>query len=416
MTMSKPTLVDEMHEYEYTVRNAQGRVVTARIEAPNEQAVAARLSQMGLVAISIEQIKTTGLNKEIDIAFLKKKIDLRDLAVMSRQMATMTSAGLSLLRTLAILSEQTENEELGKVLAIARSDVEKGSSLSASFAKHPEIFPPIMINIVRAGETGGFLEDAMMGLAANFESEVKLRAKIKSAMTYPVVVFIMAILATVGMLIFIVPVFEQMFADFGSKLPAPTQMLVVLSGIMKWLAPVLAVAGVIFSVWWSKNKHKEEIRSKVDPAKLKAPVFGKLFQKVAIARFTRNFATMLGAGVPILQALDIVGSTAGNYVIENSLREVQDGVRQGMALSVPMAKHAVFPPMVVQMISVGEDAGSMEIMLEKIAEFYDQEVEATTESLTALLEPLMIAFLGIIVGGMIVALYLPIFNIFELIK
>ncbi len=416
MSASQPTLVDELYEYEYTVRNAQGKVVTARIEAPNEQSVAARLSQMGLVPISIEKIEKSGLNKDIEIGFLKKKIELRDLAVMSRQMATMISAGLSLLRTLAILAEQTENEELGKVLAQTRSEVEKGGALSSSFAKHPTVFPPIMINIIRAGETGGFLESALLGLAENFEAEVKLKAKIKSAMTYPVVVFIMAILATVGMLIFIVPIFEQMFADFGAGLPAPTQMLVVLSGIMKWLAPVLAVAGAIFSVWWAKNKHKEEIRSKIDPLKLKAPVFGKLFQKVAIARFTRNFSTMLGAGVPILQALDIVGSTAGNWVIEEAVKDVQQGVRQGLPLTTPMAKHDVFPQMVTQMIAVGEDSGAMEAMLGKIADFYDQEVEATTESLTALLEPLMIAFLGVVVGGMIVALYLPIFNIFDLIQ
>ncbi len=416
MSSNQPTLVDELHEYEYTVRNAQGKVVTARIEAPHEQAVAARLSQMGLVPISIEKIEKSGLNKDIEIGFLKKKIELRDLAVMSRQMATMISAGLSLLRTLAILAEQTENEELGKVLAQTRSEVEKGGALSSSFAKHPTVFPPIMINIIRAGETGGFLESALLGLAENFEAEVKLKAKIKSAMTYPVVVFIMAILATVGMLIFIVPIFEQMFADFGAGLPAPTQMLVVLSGIMKWLAPVLAVVGIIFSVWWAKNKHKEEIRSKIDPVKLKAPVFGKLFQKVAIARFTRNFSTMLGAGVPILQALDIVGSTAGNWVIEEAVKDVQQGVRQGLPLTVPMAKHDVFPQMVTQMIAVGEDSGAMETMLGKIADFYDQEVEATTESLTALLEPLMIAFLGVVVGGMIIALYLPIFNIFDLIQ
>lgn len=416
MSSTQPTLVDEMYEYEYTVRNAQGKVVTARIEAPNEQAVASRLAQMGLVAVSIDRVVTSGLNADIEIGFLKKKIGLRDIAVMSRQMATMISAGLSLLRTLSILSEQTENEELGKVLAQTRGEVEKGGSLSASFAKHPTIFPPIMINIIRAGETGGFLESALLGLAENFESEVKLKAKIKSAMTYPIVVFIMAILATVGMLIFIVPIFEQMFADFGSKLPAPTQFLVILSGIMKWLAPVLAVVGIAFSAWWAKNKHKEEIRSKVDPWKLKVPVFGKLFQKVAIARFTRNFATMLAAGVPILQALDIVGATAGNWVIEDALKDVQHGVRQGLALSVPMGKHDVFPQMVTQMVAVGEDSGAMEIMLSKIAEFYDQEVEATTESLTALLEPLMIAFLGVIVGGMIIALYLPIFNIFDLIK
>ncbi len=416
MSTTKTTQVDELKLYEYTVRNPQGKVVTARIEAPNEASVAQRLAQMGLVPVSITEVHISALEKDIEIGFLKKKIDLRDLAVMSRQMATMVSSGLSLLRTLAILAEQTEHKELAKILVELRNDVEHGGSLSAALAKHPMVFPPIMINIVRAGETGGFLEDALIGLAENFESEVKLRSKIKSAMTYPIVVLCMAIVAVIGMLIFIVPIFEQMFADFGGALPAPTQFLVFLSGIMRWLAPVLVVAGIAFSVWWAKNKHKDEIRSKVDPVKLKMPVFGSLFKKVAVARFTRNFSTMLGAGVPILQALDIVGSTAGNWEVEQAVEDVQLNVRKGLPLSTPMGKHTVFPPMVTQMVAVGEDSGSMETMLAKIADFYDQEVEATTESLTALLEPLMIAFLGVIVGGMIIALYLPIFNIFDLIQ
>ena len=400
--------------FEYSVRDPNGQVVRGRIEARDKNAVASRLREMNLTPLVVNEVSTSGLQTEINIPGLSGRIDLKDLAVMSRQMATMVSAGLSLLRTLTILAEQTENKALAKILAQVRGDVEVGSSLSSSFAKHATVFPPIMINIVRAGEVGGFLEKSLLSVANNFEAEVKLRAKIKSAMTYPVVVLFIAIAAVIGMLLFIVPVFENMFDGLGGELPAPTQFLVLLSGWMKWLAPLLLVVGVVFSIWWSKNKNDETVRAKVDPWKLKLPVFGKLFTKVAIARFTRNFSTMLGAGVPILQALDIVGQTAGNYVIEDSLKDVARAVKTGQSIGDPMSRHDVFPPMVTQMVAVGEDSGALELMLEKVSEFYDDEVEATTEQLTALLEPLMIVFLGGIVGGMIIALYMPIFKIFDL--
>ncbi|WP_102508592.1 type II secretion system F family protein [Sanguibacter massiliensis] len=400
--------------FEYSVRDPNGNVVRGRIEARDKTAVASRLREMNLTPLVVNEVSTTGLQKEINIPGLSGRIDLKDLAIMSRQMATMVSAGLSLLRTLTTLAEQTENKALAKILAQVRGDVEVGSSLSSSFAKHDTVFPPIMINIVRAGEVGGFLEKSLLSVANNFEAEVKLRAKIKSAMTYPVVVLFIAIAAVIGMLLFIVPVFENMFDGLGGELPAPTQFLVLLSGWMKWLAPLLLVVGVAFSIWWSKNKNDEAVRAKVDPWKLKLPVFGKLFTKVAIARFTRNFSTMLGAGVPILQALDIVGQTAGNYVIEDALKDVARAVKTGQSIGDPMSRHDVFPPMVTQMVAVGEDSGALEVMLQKVSEFYDDEVEATTEQLTALLEPLMIVFLGGIVGGMIVALYMPIFKIFDL--
>ena len=402
--------------FEYAVRDKAGKVVRGRIEASNQAAVANRLRTMGMAPISINEVQTTGLKREISIPGFEKKVKLKDLAVMSRQMATMVSAGLSLLRTLAILAEQTENPALAKVLAQVRNDVETGRSLSSAMAKHKDAFPPLMINIIRAGETGGFLEKSLLGVADNYESEVKLRATIKSAMTYPVVVFFIAILAVVGMLLFIVPVFKNMFDGLGGELPWATQFLVDLSALMKWLAPVLAVAAVVFSAWWSKHKNDESIRAKVDPVKLKLPIFGALFQKVAIARFSRNFGTMMGAGVPILQALDIVGETSGNYEIERAVKQVQESVRTGQSLSGPLAEHSVFPPMVVQMMAVGEDAGALETMLDKISQFYDDEVQATTEQLTSLIEPLMIVVLGSLIGGMIVALYMPIFSVMDLVQ
>jgi type IV pilus assembly protein PilC len=256
----------------------------------------------------------------------------------------------------------------------------------------------------------------LLSIAENYEAEVKLRNKIKSAMTYPVVVFIMAILAVIGMLLFIVPIFVGMFASLGGELPLPTKILVAMSSGMKIAAPVLLVGGIAFGVWWSKHKNDRSVRERLDPLKLKTPIFGKLFQKVAVSRFTRNFGTMIHAGVPILQALDIVGETSGNVVIENASKAVRDSVRSGQSLSGPLHSHPVFPAMVVQMIAVGEDTGALDTMLHKISDFYDQEVEATTEQLTSLIEPLMIAVLGSIIGGMIIALYMPIFGIFELIK
>lgn len=402
--------------YEYSVRDRSGKIVKGRIEANNPAAVANRLKVMGMAPLSIDEVKTTGLQREVTIPGLSDRISLKDLAVMSRQMATMISAGLSLLRALSILAEQTENKELAKRLGQVRNDVEAGTALSDAMARDVDVFPPLMVNMIRAGEVGGFLENALLSVAGNYEAEVKLRSQIKSAMTYPVVVLVMAIVAVIGMLLFIVPIFETMFADLGGSLPAPTQFLVLLSGVMKWLAPVLLVAAIAFAVWWGKHKHDESIRSKVDPLKLKMPVFGPLFQKVAISRFTRNFGTMLSAGVPILQALEIVGETSGNWTIEHAVKDVQGSVRTGQSLSGPLAGHAVFPPMVVQMISTGEDSGSLELMLEKISQFYDQEVEATTEQLTSLIEPLMIGIIGSIIGGMVIALYMPMFSIFELIQ
>ena len=386
-------------------------------EAASEDAALVRLRAMGLSPISLsEVVPKTGLNRDIQIPGLSKGVGLKDLAVMSRQMATMTSAGLSLLRTLTILADQTSHPTLAKILNIIKTDVETGISLSDAMSKHSVTFPPIMINLVRAGEAGGFLEHALNSVADNFESEVKLRDTVKSAMAYPVIVLIMAVVAVIGMLIFIVPVFEGMFGDLGGELPFATQVLVTLSEVMSWLAPVLVVGGIVFSIWWGKNKNTDRVRKVFDPIKLKIPVFGPLMTKLAIARFSRNFSTMIGAGVPILQSLSIVGETSGNWVVQRALVKVQHSVSQGRSIAGPLSLETVFPAMVTQMIAVGEDAGALESMLAKIADFYDQEVQATTEQLTALIEPLMIAFIGVVIGGMVVALYLPMFSIFDYVK
>ncbi|NLT54114.1 MAG: type II secretion system F family protein [Actinomycetales bacterium] len=401
--------------FEYSVRDRQGKLVSGRLDAQNEAALVRKLRGMGYAPVSIRESGGGGLKREITLPG-SGRVSLKDLTIMSRQFATMVSSGLSLLRALTILSEQTESRGLAKVLGEVRNEVEGGVALSNAMAKHPLVFPPLMINMCRAGEVGGFLESTLLQVADNFEAESKLRGKIKSGMTYPVVVLIMAVLAVAGMLIFIVPIFKKMFEDLGGDLPAPTKVLVFLSEQMKWVGPLTLVSLIVFAVVWSKVRHKAGVRDVVDPVKFKLPVFGPLFQKVALSRFARNLGAMTRAGVPILQALDIVADTTGNVVVAKAVHDVQNSVRSGESLTGPLERHKVFPPMVVQMLAVGEDTGALDTMLYKIGEFYDSEVEATTESLTALMEPLMIAILGGIVGGMIIALYMPIFKIFELIK
>lgn len=261
--------------YTYKGRNEAGKIVKGKMDASGEAAVASKMRMLGLSPVEIAAApEATGLNREISIPGLSKGVTLKDLAIMSRQMSTMTSAGLSLLRTLSILAEQTESKPLAKILVTVRDDVEAGSSLSDSMKKFPQDFPPIMINMVRAGETGGFLDNALNTVATNFEKEVELRNSIKSAMTYPIVVVVMVILAVAGMLIFIVPVFKDMYEGMGGTLPLPTQFLVILSQNMIWAGPLIIIVAVVTAIWWKQNKNTESVRQKVDPLKLKMPVFG----------------------------------------------------------------------------------------------------------------------------------------------
>jgi type IV pilus assembly protein PilC len=401
--------------YQYSVRDRAGKLVSGSLTADNEAAVVQRLKAMGYAPLSVTA-SNAGLKKELTIPGLGNRVKMKELAIMSRQFATMINAGLSLLRALTILKEQTASKPLANVLNDVRNDVETGNALSAAFAKHPKVFPMLMINMTKAGEVGGFLDSVMTQVADNYEAEVKLRSKVKSAMTYPVVVLCIALLAVLGMLLFVVPTFSKMFNQLGGKLPLPTQILVDISHQLTVLLPVGIIVVIGGLIIWSKVRMTPQVRNVVDPLKLKIPVFGGLFQKIAVSRFTRNLGTMMHAGVPILQSLDIVADTTGNVVVARAVRDVQGSIRNGESLTAPLSHHPVFPSMVVQMMAVGEDTGALDSMLKKIADFYDQEVEATTESLAALIEPLMIAFLGGVVGTMIVALYMPIFKIFTLIS
>jgi type IV pilus assembly protein PilC len=402
--------------FEYAARDRSGKLVKGSLEANDSGAVLDRLKSQGLAPVSVAESRVgKGVNMEITLPGANR-VGLKDLALMARQFATMVSSGISLLKALSILAEQTESKKLAETLGAVRGDVETGVSLSTALTKHTDVFPPLMINMIRAGEVGGFLDQVLLQLAQNFEDEVKLKAKVKSAMTYPVVVFIIAIVAVVGMLLFIVPIFAKMFADMGGTLPLPTQVLVWLSDAMKYAAPVGIVVAIVGPIVWRRVKNRAGVRNVVDPLKLKMPIFGLLAQKIALSRFTRNLGTMLRSGVPILQSLDIVGSASGNIVIERAANDVMESVRSGQSLAGPLSQHKVFPAMVVQMMSVGEDTGALDTMLHKISDFYDQEVEATTEALTSLIEPLMIAVLGSIIGAMIVAMYMPIFGVFNLIN
>jgi type II secretory pathway component PulF len=403
--------------FDYRGRDSAGKLVKGKLDAASEGAAVARLRTMGVSPIALSEARAgTGLQAEIRIPGFERGVGLKDLAIMARQASTMLASGLSLLRALSILADQTENKKLKGILGKVRDEVEQGTSFSDAIAKYPVDFPPIMINMIRAGETGGFLDGAMDSIATNFEKEHKLRSTIKSAMTYPVAVLGMSLMAVVVMLIFIVPIFQKMFASLGGKLPLPTMILVGASHAMVYVAPILVVGIIAFAIWWRANKNKENVRAFVDPIKLRLPVFGQLNKKIVIARFSRNLSNMIGAGVPILQALQIAGEVSNNIVVERALGRVAESVRRGSSIAEPLISETVFPQMVSQMVAVGEDAGSMELMLEKIAEFYDDEVEATTEALTSLIEPLLIGFLGVVIGSMVVALYMPIFDITNVVQ
>jgi type IV pilus assembly protein PilC len=400
--------------FEYAVRDRGGKLISGKLVADSPAVVAQRLRSMGYAPVSINEVNA-GLKKELTIPGFGKKVKLKELAIFARQFATMINSGLSLLRALNILVEQTENKILADVLSQVRNDVETGSSLSAALAKHPKVFPPLLVNMCRAGEVGGFLDSVLLQVAENYEAEVKLRGKIKAAMTYPTTVFCLAMIGVTVMLMFVVPSFASIFSSLGGKLPAPTRLLVAISHGAKFGIPILIVLAIVGWRAYKRVKDREQVRGVVDPVKLKLPVFGKLFQKVALARFARNLGTMIHSGVPILQALDIVADTTGNIVITRAVRDVQASVRTGESISQPLGAHPVFPPMVAQMMHVGEDTGALDTMLHKIAQFYTQEVEAATEALTSLIEPIMIAILGGIVGSMIIALYLPMFNVYNLV-
>jgi len=399
--------------YDYKVRDRTGNLVTGQLAGDSETLVLEKLRQMGMTPVEVKKANA-GLKMEINLR--PGRVKLKQVAIFCRQFATMVNSGLPILRALSILADQTESKELAKVLVQARTDVEQGSSLSGAMGKHPKAFNNTFIAMVKAGETGGVLDDVLLQLADQIEKEVSLRRQIKSAMTYPVVVVALVVLIMSAMLLFIVPQFETIYASLDSKLPLPTTVLLAMSRVFTkyWWMVILASVGA--AILFKRYKKSDRGRARIDAIKIKVPVFGPLFHKVAIARFSSTLSMLMRAGVPILQALEIVKDTVNNQVISSAVEDVKTSVREGESIAKPLGKHSVFPPMVVQMMAVGEETGAVDTMLDKVSEFYNQEVKATVEALTSLIEPLLIAIIGGAVGAAVVALYMPMFNIINVIE
>jgi type IV pilus assembly protein PilC len=399
--------------YQYKVRDRSGNLVSGTLVADNERLVLDRLREMGYTPLEVGK-ERKGLNIEINVR--PAKVKLKELSVFSRQFATMVNSGLPILRGLAILAEQTDSKELARVLEAVRNDVEQGASLSAAMAKHPKVFNDLYIAMIKSGETGGVLDDVLLRLASLLEREVHLRQKIKSAMTYPIAVVALVVLIMSAMLLFVVPQFKNIYAQLGGTLPLPTRVLLMMSEMMKKYWYVFILLAVAARFFFNRYKRTANGREVVDRLKLKVPVFGSLFHKTALSRFSSTLGMLLRSGVPILQALDIVTDTVNNRVIAKAVADVQNSVREGESIAKPLSKHAIFPPMVVQMLAVGEETGQIDTMLDKVANFYDNEVEASVDALTSLIEPLLIAIIGGAVGAAVIALYMPMFNIIKLIQ
>lgn len=403
--------------YRYKVRDRAGKVIEGQLDADSVAVVASKLRQQGYIPVEIDRQASAGLKGDVSIPGLSNRVKTKDLAVFSRQFSTMIDSGLTLVRSLAILSEQTENSELARVVGEVRNDVESGTALSTALAKHPKVFNKLYVSMVRAGETGGVLDDVLLRLAATIEKQVQLRGKVKSAMTYPVMAMVMILGITAAMLVFIVPMFKDLYKELGGTLPFPTQVLLGLSSFVTGFGGLVIVAGSIGGVIFLRRWRRTDTgRFALDRFKLKVPIFGKIVHKTALARFARTFSALLRSGVPILEALDIVTDTVNNEVLAAAVTDVKAAVKRGDSLARPLSEHPVFPPMVVQMMAVGEETGALDTMLEKIADFYDDEVEATVDSLTSLIEPLLVGVMGIGVGGMLIALYMPMFNMINLVQ
>ena len=401
-------------EFAYRAVDAKsGGVVKGVLEGTGQPAVVAKLRAQGLLPIDVTPVSKTGLNQEIKLfPDSERRVKLKPLAVFARQLSGLINAGLPLMRAISVLIEQTQDAGLRASLTLVQADVEAGLSFSAALGKYPHAFPPLMVSLVRVGETGGFMGDSLALIAKTYQSDAELRDKLRAASTYPMVVLIIALVAVVGMVTFIVPVFEGMFASLGGELPLPTQILVNISHNMIWILPLLIVLSVAGWFWWMKNKNTVAVRRVIDPLKLKLPLFGPLITKLAVARFARNLSMMLTAGVPLIQALSSVSQAANNWAVEQAIADVQQSVRDGKSFAVPLAKAGIFPPMVAQMVSVGEESGTLPDMLGTVADLYEAEAKTATEQFASTIEPILIVLIGVLIGGMVLTLYLPMFSIY----
>jgi type IV pilus assembly protein PilC len=396
-----------MPVYQWIGKNRLNKVQKGEMEALSEEAVRASLIRQRITPSRIKQKPKDLLES---IKFLQPRVKEHDIILFARQFSTMIDAGLPIIQCLDILFSQQSNATFKKMLKQIKESVEGGATLAEALKKFPKHFDDLFVNMIAAGEAGGILDAILRRLAAYMEKAARLKSKVKGAMTYPLVTLGIAVIVLAVILIFVIPVFEEMFADFGSELPVPTQVVVAMSDMVKSKIVYILVAIFLFGFAFKKYYATEKGRDAVDALMLKLPVFGLLLRKVAVAKFTRTMGTMLASGVAILEALDIVAKTAGNRTVEKAIYNVRSGIAEGRTMADPLTESGVFPPMVCQMIAVGESTGALDAMLDKIADFYDEEVDQAVENMMAMIEPIMLVFLGVTIGGLVVAMYLPIFK------
>ena len=398
-----------MTKFAWEGKNRGGGAVSGEMEAPSEAFVLAQLRREQILPL---KIRKKGSDLGIRLPWSgEKKVGGKEMAIFTRQFATMIDAGLPLVQCLDILGLQQENPTFRKVILKIKEDVESGSTFADALSRHPKVFDSLFVNLVAAGEVGGMLDTILARLADYIEKSMKLAKKIKGAMVYPSTILAVAVVVTVVLLVYVIPIFAKMFADFGQALPGPTQFVLGISDFTrKYFLLVIVFIFVLVAAfkWYYKQ---ETGRRNVDRLMLRLPVVGSLLQRIAVARFSRTLGTMVSSGVPILESMDIVAKTAGNKVIEEAIMKARTSISEGKTIAEPLADSKVFPPMVTQMVAVGEATGALDAMLTKIADFYDDEVDAAVEAMTALLEPMLMVFLGVVIGGLVIAMYLPVFKL-----
>ena len=402
-----------MSTFTFKAMDLTGAKASGEVEAESKQAVADQLKGRGLVVLDIG---SKHQSKEINLGFLNR-IKAAELTIMTRQLSTMVSSGMTILRALYVLEAQTENEKLRDIIVQVRKDVEAGLPLSDALERHPKVFGPLFVAMTRAGETGGMLDSSLLRVANQLEKEDSLRRQVKSAMAYPTVVLTFSFLVLIALVAFIVPVFVGVFKQFGGDLPVITKFTVSMSNVVTgyWWACILAGAAVVWT--FRRWKRTPAGRAQWDTFRLRIPMkIGDIVQKIALARWSRTLSALVSAGVPILQALEITGKTAGNHVVEKAMDAVILNVKQGGTIAAPLKDASVFPSMVVHMLGVGEETGALDTMLDKIADFYEDQVEAAVKSLTSILEPVMIVVVGAIVGFIVISMYMPLFKVYDQIK
>lgn len=399
-----------MAKFSWEGKTRTGKTQKGVMEAPDEAAVMNHLRAQGILPSKVKAAGG-GLNMELSFSFMQPKITTKDIVIFTRQFSTMIDAGLPLVQCLDILSRQQENKTFRKVLLEVKESVESGSTFADALKKHPKVFDELFVNLVAAGEVGGILDTILNRLAAYIEKAMKLKKQVKSAMTYPTTIVGIAIVVISVILVFVIPQFQSMFEDFGGTLPLPTLIVVAISDFIQAYIVHMIIGFVVFIQVYKRVYATKRGREILDDLYLKLPVFGPLIRKVSVAKFTRTLGTMISSGVPILDGLDIVAKTAGNKTVEKAIYKVRQSISEGKTIAEPLEKSGVFPSMVCQMIAVGEQSGAIDTMLNKIADFYDDEVDDAVGNLTAMMEPLLMLFLGVTVGGLVVAMYLPIFSL-----